>query len=114
MAFEAKAGIQIGSWSGEQTFVISPSVTQYDMILGKNFLNLNKVKMDFGPDVIRINEIQVNTTGIELKSEEDNSLQEDQLAASLTDMRAKLEKLEELAYVNSVHATEAANKLKKI
>ena len=58
--------------------------------------------------------VQVNTTEIEQKTEVDSSLQEDLLAASIVDMKIKLEKLEELAYFNSVNASEASNKLKKI
>ena len=49
--------------------------------------------MDFGPDIIKINGVQVNTTEIEQKTEVDSSLQEDLLAASIVDMKIKLEKI---------------------
>jgi hypothetical protein len=56
--------IEISNWKGKQSFVISDKVARYDMVLGRDFLKRQKVKIDHGEDCFKLGGewISVNTT----------------------------------------------------
>ena len=59
-----KAQIQIGSWAGEHSFVISSAVNKHDMILGRDFFVKHKVIIDHSNDSMIIDNIHVNINSI--------------------------------------------------
>jgi hypothetical protein len=60
----SKAKVQLGQWSGEHEFLISGSVTKHDMIIGRDFFKLHKVKIDHESDAVIIDGIQIDINPI--------------------------------------------------
>ncbi len=51
---EVSLGIQIETWLGKQDFIISDEIENEACILGRNFLKLNGVRIDYGTDYMEI------------------------------------------------------------
>ena len=56
--------IEIGSWKGEHSFIISGAVTKHEMIIGRDFFKKNKVIVNHANDSITIDEMQINNNKI--------------------------------------------------
>ena len=63
--------IEIDKWKGQQSFVISDKVTRYDMVLGRDFLKSNKVKVDHGEDCMKIDGSWISINSVETLTVED-------------------------------------------
>ena len=59
------AQIQIGSWKGEHTFVLSGAVTKHEMILGRDFFVKHKVVVDHADNSMVIDNLQINVNTIQ-------------------------------------------------
>jgi hypothetical protein len=59
-----EAKVQLGQWFGEHEFLISGAVTKHDMIMGRDFFKLHKVKIDHESDTAVIDGIQVYINSI--------------------------------------------------
>jgi len=84
-----KAKLKIGEFIGEHTFVISPSIRAYDMILGLDFCKFHNMKMDHslaGTDM-KIGSIPIQLFNLSLEDRE--KLNSDQI---LHDQIAELRK----------------------
>ena len=49
------AHVEIGNWYGRQEFIVSKSLSNKEIILGRDFLKANNVQINHGTDSIRIN-----------------------------------------------------------
>ena len=49
-----KVALEIGEWSGGDTFIISGAITKHQMILGRDYYKAHKVKVDHGEDLCRV------------------------------------------------------------
>ena len=58
------AEIEIGSWKGEHSFIISGAVTKHEMIIGRDFFKRNKVIVNHANDSITIDEMLININTI--------------------------------------------------
>ena len=58
------AEIEICSWKGEHSFIISGAVTKHEMIIGRDFFKQNKVIVNHANDSITIDEMQININTI--------------------------------------------------
>jgi uncharacterized cysteine cluster protein YcgN (CxxCxxCC family) len=58
------AQIEIGSWKGEHSFIISGAVTKHEMIIVRDFFKQNKVIVNHANDSIKIDEMQININTI--------------------------------------------------
>ena len=113
-AFEAAATISLDEWTGDQAVVISPSVTKYDMILGMDWLRPKKVVLDMGKNKLRVESVDIDLNIIAMVQSIDISEAEDVRDEAINNLRAQINKLEELSCVNEMHAKLATSKLKKI
>ena len=83
-----RAEIEIGPWNGTHDFVISGSVTKYDMVLGKDFLNKYKVDVHHGDDKINLQGYVIDANSLIVKPSSNLS--------EIDDLRAQVAALSEL------------------
>jgi hypothetical protein len=59
-----RKNFQINGATGEHEFLISGSVTKHDMIIGRDFFKLHKVKIDHESEAVIIDGIQIDINPI--------------------------------------------------